>query len=49
MKKEKDTERVQKLRIDFWAKIRDVPVKDLIFLDEAGVRNIAVKDLVFLE
>ncbi|MBD1922609.1 IS630 family transposase [Microcoleus sp. FACHB-831] len=34
---EKDTERVQKLRQDFWSKIRDVPVEDLIFLDEAGV------------
>ena len=34
---EKETERVQKLRVDFWEKIRDVPVKDLIFLDEAGV------------
>ena len=23
--------------MDFWEKIRDVPAKDLIFLDEAGV------------
>jgi transposase len=34
---EKDTERVQNMRRDFWSKIRDVPVEDLIFLDEAGV------------
>ncbi len=27
--------------MDFWEKIRDVPVKDLIFLDEAGV-NLAL-------
>ena len=25
------------MRRDFWSKIRDVPVEDLIFLDEAGV------------
>ena len=25
------------MRVDFWSKIRDVPVEDLIFLDEAGV------------
>lgn len=29
------------MRVDFWSKIRDVPVKDLIFLDEAGV-NLAL-------
>ena len=28
---EKYTERVQKLRVDFWAKIRDIPVQDLVF------------------
>ncbi len=27
--------------MEFWLKIRDVPVKDLIFLDEAGV-NLAL-------
>ena len=32
---------MQKLRLDFWPKIRDVPVEDLIFLDEAGV-NLAL-------
>jgi hypothetical protein len=32
---EKDTERVQNMRVDFWSKIRDVPVEDLISLDEA--------------
>ncbi|MEP0755468.1 IS630 family transposase [Trichocoleus sp. Lan] len=39
--KEKDTQRVQNMRVDFWSKIRDVPVEDLIFLDEAGV-NLAL-------
>lgn len=29
------------LRLDFWRKIRDVPVENLIFLDEAGV-NLAL-------
>ena len=38
---EKETERVQKLRVDFWDKIRDIPAKDLVFLDEAGV-NLAL-------
>ncbi|MGD1701576.1 IS630 family transposase [Dapis sp. BLCC M229] len=38
---EKQTDRVQKLRLDFWDQIRDVPVKDLVFLDEAGV-NLAL-------
>ncbi len=46
-KHEKETERVQKLRVDFWEKIRDVPVKDLIFLDEAGV-NLARRAIVCL-
>ena len=35
---EKHTERVQKLRLAFWAKIRNIPIKDLVFLDEAGVK-----------
>lgn len=38
---EKETERVQKLRVEFWEKIRGIPVKDLVFLDEAGV-NLAL-------
>lgn len=38
---EKHTERVQQLRLDFWAKIRHIPLKDLVFLDEAGV-NLAL-------
>ena len=41
---EKETERVQKLRVEFWEKIRDIPVKDLVFLDEAGV-NLALMRL----
>jgi len=32
---------VQNIRRDFWSKIRDVPVEDLVFLDEAGV-NLAL-------
>ena len=41
---EKETERVQKLRVEFWEKIRDIPVKDLVFLDEVGV-NLALMRL----
>ncbi len=32
---------MQKLRVEFWEKIRDIPVEDLVFLDEAGV-NLAL-------
>jgi len=32
---------VQQLRLDFWEKIRNIPIKDLVFLDEAGV-NLAL-------
>jgi len=32
---------VQKLRVEFWEKIRDIPIEDLVFLDEAGV-NLAL-------
>lgn len=32
---------MQKLRVEFWEKIRDVRVEDLIFIDEAGV-NLAM-------
>jgi transposase len=38
---EKESERVQKLRGDFWDKIRSVPVKNLVFVDEFGV-NLAL-------
>jgi len=39
---EKETSRVQTLRVEFWDKIRDVRVEDLIFIDESGVmRNAA--------
>ena len=34
---EKESDRVQKKRIEFWQKIRDIPAKDLVFLDESGV------------
>ncbi len=34
---EKDTERVQSLRVDFWLKIKGVLTENLIFLDESGV------------
>lgn len=34
---EKETERVQSLRLDFWLKIQDISPENLIFLDESGV------------
>jgi hypothetical protein len=34
---EKETDRVQLLRSEFGEQIRDIPLKDLIFLDESGV------------
>lgn len=34
---EKGSERVQRLRGEYWDEIRDVPVKDLVFIDESGV------------
>ena len=33
--------RVQKKRVEFWLKIKDIPVEDLIFIDESGV-NLAM-------
>ena len=33
--------RLQKKRVEFWLKIRDIPVEDLIFRDESGV-NLAL-------
>jgi hypothetical protein len=38
---EKRSERVQKARVEFWDKIRDVRAEDLIFIDESGV-NLAM-------
>lgn len=38
---EKESERVQKKRVEFWQKIRDIPTEDLVFLDESGV-NLAM-------
>lgn len=35
---EKESERVQKLRREFWNEIRSVPVRDLGFIDEVGVK-----------
>jgi hypothetical protein len=34
---EKRSERIQKARVEFWDKIRDVRAHDLIFIDESGV------------
>jgi transposase len=34
---DKESERVQVLRHDYWDEVRDVAVKNLIFLDESGV------------
>jgi len=31
------TERVQKLRIEYWEKVRDIDPENLVFLDEMGV------------
>ena len=33
----KETPRVQTLRVEYWDKIRDVPLQDLVFIDESGV------------
>ncbi|MBW4457377.1 MAG: hypothetical protein KME55_34600 [Nostoc indistinguendum CM1-VF10] len=41
---EKYTERVQKLRVEYWTTIGEVNLKDLVFIDEAGV-NIAMTRL----
>ena len=38
---EKDCDRVQSKRVEFWQKVRDIPTKDLIFIDESGV-NLAM-------
>lgn len=32
---------MQKLRVEFWEKMRNIPVEDLVFLDESGV-NLAL-------
>lgn len=41
MTAEKESERVLKLRGEFWNSSRDIRVEDLIFIDEAGV-NLAM-------
>lgn len=41
---EKNTERVQKLRAEFWTTIGEVDLADLVFVDETGV-NIAMTRL----
>lgn len=38
---EKESESVQRKRVEFWQEIRDLPTKDLIFIDESGV-NLAM-------
>lgn len=38
---EKEKEKVQKQRVEFWSLLRNIRVEDLIFLDEAGV-NLAM-------
>lgn len=42
---EKETERVQLLRLDFWLKMQGILAEDLIFLDEAGVNLSLVRRL----
>jgi hypothetical protein len=34
---QKETDRVQNLRREYWDEVRDVPVEDLIFIDESGL------------
>lgn len=34
---EKETERVQSLRVQFWLQLQGIPAENLIFIDEAGV------------
>jgi len=38
---ERGTERVQKLRVEYWHTIGEVKLKDLVFIDETGV-NLAM-------
>jgi hypothetical protein len=43
------TERVQKLRVEYWEKIRNIEVQNLVFLDETGMmlglaRSLSVGD-----
>jgi transposase len=45
---DKGTGRVQNLRYELWKKIREVCLKDLIFIDEAGV-NLAMVRLDLLQ
>lgn len=40
---EKYKEEVQKKRVEFWEKIRDIPDEDLIFIDESGVDLALIK------
>lgn len=40
---EKFKEEVQKKRVEFWEKIRDIPYEDLIFIDESGVDLALIK------
>ena len=35
---EKENERVQNQRVEFWSPIRELPAKDRIFVDESGVK-----------
>ena len=38
---EKESEKVQEQRVEFWSKIRDIRVENLVFIDESGV-NLAM-------
>jgi hypothetical protein len=31
------TERVQKLRVEYWEKVKDIDPENLVFIDETGV------------
>ncbi len=41
---EKETERVQQQRYDFWQSVRGILAKDMIFIDESGI-NLALTRL----
>lgn len=38
---EKESEKVQLQRVEFWSNIRDIKLKNLIFIDESGI-NLAM-------
>ena len=41
---QKWTDRVQLARFEYWQRVRQIPAKDLVFLDESGVNLAFVRD-----